>query len=484
MGATAACRRDAARGSATPDSTAAGRPVPAVAFRLPTQGGQLAVYTLPALDATPWGTGGRTAGARSAIGVDLQGRRLLYRDSGGAIAALDLVAMRERPVAPRGSVASLGADGTLMAVDRRGTVLESQPWGTRPWPSGLGTSVRDLFASPGGRLIAVRDLDADTLAIATREGGISRATAVPEAADRAASFAGDAVAFATDSGLVVYEDREADRPWFVRLTAPHTVAFSPSGHRLYAALRAGGELAVVDRYTREARASISLPGVAAALRMDPWGRVILVRAADEDATVWVVGIADGDVNDRLHTRWGTDLPTVSETGVLLSREGEAVVARDVRTLDSLGAVAGGAADLWFTGRWVPRSQSAVARAENAPRDTARRQAAPPPGREGLSQALPAPQPRPADRAPSPVTRQPLPGVASYWVQVTSTRFVEGARALSDTLRREGHPASVVEPRSGDNIWRVMTGPWPSREVADSAGRALGRPYFVTDRSRL
>ncbi len=466
--------------------------MPAVAFRLPTQGGPLTVYKLPDLEATRWGAGARTAGAYDAVGVDLQGRRLLYRDSVGGIASLDLVALRERSVAPRGALAAVGADGTLLAVATDGTVLESHHWGVTPWPTNLGRRVRAVFAAPGGRLLALRDASADTLATFSRD-GLVRAVAAPEAADRAAAFDGDAVAFATDSGLVVVEERESDRPWFVRLSGtPRAAIFSPSGHQVFVALEGRSELAVVDRFDRAAMSSIPLPGPAAALRADPWGRAILVRPSEQPDVVWIVGVADHEVRGELRTRWASDLPVVAEDGVILAREEGAVVARDVRSLDSVGAVAGGAADLWFTGRWVARSAAAAARSLAREAQPAATTAAAPRERpaERPASAQPARTPEPvlppaAARAEprAPAAPEPAAPPGNFWAQVTSTRFPEGARALADTLRTGGHPAQVIAPRPADNIWRVMTGPYRSREAADSAGRALGRPYFIVDRNR-
>lgn len=475
LGSCAGPSHDAAGRTASVSShQALSREVPSVAFRVPARAGTLEVYRLPRLEATPWGAGSRLSGARGAVGTDLIGRRLLYRDATGAVTSFDLVALRERPVAPRGSQASIGADGTLLAVDTTGAVLESQPWGTRAWPGSLGRGVREIFAAPGSRLAVVRRHRVDSLEFASRESGVALGAAVPEATDRAGARDGDAFAFATDSGIAVYEDRELPDPWFVRLAGrPRAVVFSPSGHRLYVALADRDELAVVDRFARRGRGTISLPGRAVALRMDPWGRALLVRGAAEagEGETWVVGIADGDVKGRLRTGWASDLPTVSEDGILLTREGGAVVARDLRSLDSLGAVAEGAGGIWFTGRWVPASAALAARQQA---DSARgKQLATTPGATA----------RPAAPAPAGPEAGPAATPASFWVQIASLRNADAAHELAAELRAEHQPASVIEPRQEGDPWRVMSGPYPTREAADSAGRSLGRPYWVVDRSR-
>ncbi|MEK6769719.1 MAG: SPOR domain-containing protein [Gemmatimonadota bacterium] len=443
-----------AEGGATDSSAGETRTVPAVAFRLRAGGGPLRVYSLPGLAETPTGARARVSPARSAIGVDMVGRRLLYRDSAGATIAFDLVANRERAVSPAGALAALASDGTLLTVDAAGAVTESQPWGTRRWTGTLGRGVDDAFAGPGARLIAIRRQGGDTLQIATREAGVSLAAPVPRAADEIASRDGDAVAFATDSGVVVIEDREAQRPWFVPLSGkPRAIAFSPSGHRLYVGLREKSELAVVDRYTRRERPAIALPAPAAVLRLDPWGRAVLAGPSGGDET-WVVGTARELVTGGLTTPWAYDLPAVAEDGVVLLREGAAVVARDLGSLDSLGAVADGAGDLWFVGRFAPSSSTSGVRRDVRASDPTRA------------------------RAPSPRAAP-----ASLWVQVSNTQSEQWARALASELTAARHPAEVQPPDAPGGGWRVVMGPFRSRDAADSSGRSLGRPYWIFERAQ-
>jgi hypothetical protein len=479
LGCAGSPRERLVRGEADSLPVADAREAPAVAFRVPADGGPVTAYSLPELAPLPRRFGTGTSRPRAALGVDLAGRRLVYRDSAGAVTAFDLVASRERPIAPRGALAALASDGTVLTVDSRGSVVEALPWGNRPWPGSLGRNVREVFAAPGPRLIALRDAEPDSLLVTSREAGVTLAEAVPDAADRAASVEGDAIAFATDSGVVVLEEREPDRPWFVALTGrPRAVIFSPSGHRLYVALRDQGELAVVDRFTRRVREAVTLPGPAAELRFDPWGRALFARAAGEgeDRETWVIGTARSEVTGRLATRWGSDLPAVSESGVLLSREDDALVARDLRSLDSLSATEADPRDLWFSGRWTQPAATAAARQIAARADTARRtpaRAAQPTAPAASRAATPPPAPAAPSTPPPP----------SLWVQVSVSRNETWARALAAELSEAGHPAVVVPPRGEGDGWRVMTGPFRSRDVADSAGRALGRPYWVVDRTR-
>jgi len=471
------------------------RNLPAVAVRLPARGGPLRAYRLPGLASENWETGGRISQARAVIGVDGPGRRLLYRDSTGAVDAFDLVASLQKTVAPKGRFAALASDGTFLVVTPEGGVIESQPWGTQAWPGTVGGGVREAFVGIGSRLIVIRR---DSLSLLSREAGPPVTAPVPDATAVTASRDGDAVAFATDSGIVVLEDRDQWRAWYVHLTGtPVAVAFAPSGYRLYVALRAKSELAVVDRFLRKERPAIPLPGPAADLRFDPWGRVVLVKPAGPGDDTWVVGVASGRLTGRLSTRWASDLPTVSEGGVVLDREGRAVVARDVRSLDSLGAIADGAGDLWFVGRWKPASAVVAARQAHRLDTLAARAVAPAAARPVAPVVAASPRPSPSTAgppaaatsaaaaqraAPAPEVAIPAaPVPAPVWVQVSASQNERLARDLATELAHAGYPARVATPGSPAENWRVLVGPFANRTSADSVARSLGRPYWITAR---
>jgi hypothetical protein len=477
----AACARtrdsDAPSGGTARAASADGlRAIPVVALRLRAAGGALHVYALPGLTPLEWALPGRTSPARATVGMDVAGRRLVYRDSAGAVIAFDLVAFRERPIAARGALADLGADGALLTLDRRGAISESQPWGARAWPDTLRPGTRALFAAPNSRLLLLRGRAADSLVGISRDGGAWFAVPVPAGARAAATREADAVAFASDSGLTVIEDRDPRAPWSVDLgDVPADLAFSPSGHRIYVALRDANALAVVDRFTHRERPRVPLPAPAGAVRSDPWGSVLFVRPAGDAATddlTWVVGVAAGRVIGELHTRWSADLPTVSRSGVLLDREGSAVVARDAHSLDSLGAVAGAARDLWFLGAWAP-SGTAAALQEARARDATARRPAP-----GPAAAPPAPAPvavDPKSLVPAPDTATPV------WAQISASQSEAASRALVAELVAAHQPARLIPPRSEGDGWRVVLGPFRTRDEAEAAGRALGRPFFVVER---
>ncbi len=65
-----------------------------------------------------------------------------------------------------------------------------------------------------------------------------------------------------------------------------------------------------------------------------------------------------------------------------------------------------------------------------------------------------------------------------YVQVSSSQNQEWAQALAKQLKDGGFPASVLEPKTSDESYRVVIGPYLTREDADAVGKRLGRSYFI------
>ena len=62
--------------------------------------------------------------------------------------------------------------------------------------------------------------------------------------------------------------------------------------------------------------------------------------------------------------------------------------------------------------------------------------------------------------------------------MSSSRNPAWARELAEKIAAAGIKASVVDPANADDVYRVVVGPFGSREQADSASRSLGMPSFV------
>jgi hypothetical protein len=151
------------------------------------------------------------------------------------------------------------------------------------------------------------------------------------------------------------------------------------------------------------------------------------------------------------------------------------VARDVHSLDSLGAVADGARDYWFVGAWAPAGAAAALRQQA-------RTAGPAPAPHAA-----APVPAPPREAPAaePKGLRPTPAVdttARLWVQVSASQSEAASRALVAELSSTHKLVQLVPPRAEGDGWRVVLGPFGTRDEAEAAGRALGRPFFIVERA--
>ena len=62
--------------------------------------------------------------------------------------------------------------------------------------------------------------------------------------------------------------------------------------------------------------------------------------------------------------------------------------------------------------------------------------------------------------------------------MSSSQNPNWANELSDKLRAAGLPASVLTPKRSQEPFRVVLGPYATREQAEETGRKLGMPSFI------
>jgi hypothetical protein len=245
----------------------------------------------------------------------------------------------------------------------------------------------------------------------------------------------------TDSGLVLLDPNALAEPRLVRLSGPvQRIGLSPAGHRIYAL--AGTQLIVADRFGLEVIARPSLPGTGRDLRIDPWGRLVLVRPSAGDS-VWVIDAGTNQFVATVAGQWSDDAPAVAPDGTLLTRQGPDLVALASDSLTTLGRVRAAASDRWLAVAWDPRR----------------------PALELADQAT----------APNPVAGEQI------YVQVSHSLNEAWARDNATNLQRAGLEAKVLTPDGPDDGYRVVLGPYPTREAAEAAGRKFGRSYWVFSR---
>jgi hypothetical protein len=412
---------------------------PGVAIRLPAKGGTPMLYRLPRLTAVEGVLKGKLPAVDRVVGLDPESEFLFVTTAKRDLLSLDLGSGRVDTVAANVRQAALGPDGTLYAVDSLRHVISLSRRTRFAWPQALTAMPRDLFGGADQHLVGVIPQDKLLVAAANQPATIHP---IATGGDVAASRWGDLVAVASDSGVTLYDPVGRREPAFVRLgDAPRALAFSPSGHRIYVARRSAPGLAVIDRFERKELDGVALPGPVAALRLDPLGRWLLARPAVGDSA-WIVDLPIKRLTGIIPTAWESDLPTISPDGMLIYRRGNDVISARPDSLNDIGKVTNGAADLWVLTTWLPRGvPSSVA--STAAADSAGA------GAEG-----------------------PL------YVQVSTSQNPEWSGHLADDLTRAGLAARVLPPQHPDDGYRVVLGPYATREQAEATGRRLGRPFWI------
>jgi hypothetical protein len=252
---------------------------------------------------------------------------------------------------------------------------------------------------------------------------------------------------------------------------------------------------IVDRDRALQAPSWTLPGQPRDLRMDPQGRVVLVRPVQGESA-WAVDMASGQVRSTLSTSWREDLPAVAPDGSVLVVLGPDLTRLDAATLQRAAVVPGGAADWWLVVTWDGLSagaadalppafegttgaapdalDSAIAAAEST---ASAPSSAPAAGAPGAGATRP-PEDSTRD-APAPHdSASPLP--VRWMVSFASLVDAGRAAAVAQQLRAGGTPARVVTAAGaqGTMVHRVVAGPFATREDAVRAGRAAGREHWI------
>jgi DNA-binding beta-propeller fold protein YncE len=412
-------------------------------LRIDPEGGRPELYHLPDLAPLDWRAEARFGKVRDLVGSLSEPPQAILLDASGKLTAMRLEAGRTRTIVEDAAMAAVSADGSLYSVDSAGL----------PWTVGRRTPERyrasfdqvpdRLWAGAGGSLVGL-----DSSAPALEVLGVSDTLSVIpiESGPVAAAPWADLIAVATDSAVWLHDPRSSGKPSRIGgIRGATSIAFSPSGHQLYVA--AENRLVVVDRFAARIRTTVSLPGAATALRPDPLGRWLLVRPASGDS-IWVVDLDRDSLVGTAPGKWSDDLPLVASRNVLVARDGKAIIARDLSSsgLPETGRVDDAAGSLWLAVPWSPIREdlAAAALAQD-------------------SSAVPASDSAPGER---------------IYLQVSSSRNPDWASELVKKLAGAGLDASILKPASDNDPYRVVLGPYPSRDAAEESGRTLGMPYFV------
>ncbi len=416
---------------------------PAIAFRFPeSRAGEIALYRLPNLEAISWRFEPTRRGTRSIVGLSSD-RELLYAvTTGEELVGLDLATGRVRIVDSSVVAAVLSPTGTPLVVHDDGSVAAVELRSVVPWSNGFATPPAQLWAGVRDRLLAVVETDSSRSIVLAANGQPPIWQPIPQGRVAVSPW-GDLALVATDSGIAYVDPEDPGALRFARVEPPPAfAAFSGSGHRVYIG-RADGVLQAADRFTRETVAELALPGAPAEARQDPWGRYLLVRTAVGDSA-WVIDLVEWKITGTIGTRWDDDLPAAAPDGSVLYRAGDRVEARSPDVADAAGQVSERRPDRWAVVAWDPARPALDAEAGGGPAEAVR------------------------------------PGQLIY-VQVSSTSNPDWAADLAANLRRAGMTAAVLAPEVPGDPYRVVLGPYATREEAEITGRQLKLPYWIFTR---
>ena len=464
----------------------------AVLLRMPAAGGLARAYR-SGTDSLLWRARDSTPPIEAIIGFDDFQGLVTAQDRQGRVVAVDLrlgsvEILGEARV--RGEVVAEGA--AVFGLDARGQVLRLTPVATWNWqPPGGATR---LIPNPDGSLVLLTVLPGSTTArrLIPPETRITDSASLPTVRHSVRTMAGDRLWFATDSGLLSLRSRDLVRMFELRLRdSVVALTTTPSGDRVFLAT-GQSSLQIVDRYAERLRGDIELPSPAAALRMDPDGRYLLVRARGVDS-VYVVSIGTSRVVNTVASEWRYDLPLVTPDGRLLLARGPDVLVVDSESgRERLRYVKGGA-DVWSLVRWNgfrPRAagldrpvEFEEFAADSAATDAALAAllAARYGDISGIARAAPLPTTPGAEpaRQPLPPGRDLTPGRGTWTVSFATLLDEDRARALADSISYGVRKARVViGNRDGVTVWRVLLGPFDTRPEAERAGMATRLSYWV------
>lgn len=457
----------------------------AVLVRLPIEGGTVRAYRW-GRDSVVWASTQPAPALASLLAFDAEQGTLAYVDQRGIPGRVELRLGTIAPASttPMDELAS--ADGwAIFGINPKRNVQRLTPSGNWTHPSAL--TPRQLLPQPDGSLVMLNDLGERGVLrrLHPPEARITDTASVPKVAFAVPTALGDRIYFATDSGLAGVRVRDLARTRTIELPGPAADAVAtPSGDRVFVALAGEPEVVVIDRYEERVDRSIVVSAPPTALRMDPDGRYLLARLGDHDS-VAVISVAEARVIRVVATRWRSDLPLVAPDGAVLALDSLDAVDLDPLTGRVRRRYAGGNADYWALIRWNgfrPRAKGldlpvsfdadSTDTLGVAPRDTVVvTPAAPPPRPAGAPTPVAAPREEPAPEA--------RPRAGHWTLSFAALLDEQRARTLASTIKIDGHTVKVVaSSRDGTTIWRIVAGPFSSRDDAERAGRRTGLPYWV------
>jgi len=464
VGLAACGRSDRTIAAGTQSGQASGYAGPqALLLRIPRVGGAPRVHAYPRTDSLVW-SGDPAPTPSEVLAFDDESGSLAYKDVDGRAVLLEMrlgtitVASSQKLT----NLASANGDA-IYGIGTDGSVIRMTPSGD--WTFKPTQPARAVFPEPDGELLIAIGSGAKTrlVRIFPPERKVLDDIPFPVASQTVRTDLGDRLYLAVDSGLAVLRTRTMDWGAVIRLEHPIlAMAASPSGDRVFALTASNNEISVIDRFREAVTGRLELPGHARDLRVDPFGRYVLARAADSDS-IWVIAIGTQRVLGGIKGGWRADLPFVTYDGAIVVTSGDDVAIIDGETLRPRSRIRGGAQDFWYPFLWDGFRPRAALLDQPVTFDSVA-----------------------VDSTAVDSTSQPNPGSVTdtvapkgFIVSFAAYTVEESARTLASRIHVGGENARVVtSSRNGTTIYRVVLGPFLSRAEADRAGQDSRLPYWV------
>ena len=472
---------------AAPDSTTPTqdlRGTDPLLLRVPRGGGQGRVYAYPRLDSVVW-TVDEAPALREVLAFDQQEGTIAFVDTKGLPGRIDL---RETDVrhATKIKLSSLSsANGTdIYGVDPKGEIVRLNPAGA-DWKFSPPVPARTVFAQPNGDLIVAANKGAQTLVWKVRPPDVEvlDSAVLPLAGRGIRTQVGDRVYFTVDSGLAGVKAKDLSPVGAVKLNGRvRALAATPSGDRLYVATVGDSAVSVVDRYTERVQTGFTLPAPPSDFRMDPLGRYLLAEFPQGDSA-WVIAIGTNRLIGAVATHWEEDLPALTPDGSLALLGAKDVTLVDPEKLTVKSTIASGAKDFWYFFAWDgfrPRARGLdqpVTFPSDSAYDSPTASSTPNATASSTTPVIPADTARSA-------AGQPASGTPSaFTVSFAAVLSEDKARELAGSIVVNGIPAHVVSTTTaGSPIYRVVLGPFATRDEAVKLGKASRRDYWIYEGS--
>jgi cell division septation protein DedD len=445
-------------------------------LRVPRDGGIPHVAPFPYIDSTAWtGTDALPAIDRI-LAFDAEDGLIAAVDERGLPLWLDLrigTVTKTGKEKPRGLVSVDGS--TIYGVGNDGVVARFTPTGNWTFKPGMPAVVAYPQISGTLLILTGRGKNSRVVRIRPPESKVLDSLDLPDASGGTSAPLGDRVYFVQNGkSLTAVQARSLAKGNEISLDhRPSDLAATPSGDRVYAVSDSSETMEVVDAIQERMSATIDLPGRARELRVDPIGRYVLVRPVRGDS-VWIVSVGSDRVVGSMRTKWEGDVPFVAPDGTIATSDGRDIVFLEVGTKREVRRAIDGASDFWYWFVWNGfRSRSASL---DAPaRFSTDSETTTTPATPVLPPRTDTARPRPV--APPPPVRDTTPRgfTVSFAVLLDGVK----ARELAAKIVVDGRNARVV-PGSNDGIpvYRVVLGPYATREEADRVGKASGQAYYV------